>query len=64
MNQKTSKYKRSVPKHHFVNRSTQEGFLKYMLKNPYYFKEIFHCEPTKENIIREFALIKIIMGRL
>lgn len=29
-----------------------------MLKNPFYFIETFQKEPTKENILEEFRLIK------
>jgi len=47
-----------LPKNHFARRDTQKDFLKYMLKNPFYFIETFQKEPTKENILEEFRLIK------
>lgn len=35
-------------------RNTREKFLHYMTHNPFYFKDQFGKEPTKENILEEY----------
>lgn len=46
------------PKNHFVRRDTQKDFLKYMLKNPFYFIETFQKEPTKRKYFGRIQINK------
>lgn len=37
-----------------LDRSIRENFVKYMKANPYYFKDIFECEATDQNITQAY----------
>ncbi len=41
-----------------VDRSTRDGFQKYMASNPQYFRDIFKIEPTSDNISAAYRSIQ------
>ena len=41
-----------------INRATKEGFMKYMLLNPLYFKSLSGKDATKQNIKLFFTQLK------